>query len=486
MSKIKPLSKILIIFIIVLLIPTGIHLFAKQSYSYNVKSKFDELLYKYDNFDDELPVFNPNTEDYLTKDIKFINKDKACEDIDYLFSILKYGYSGYEYFGGDESFPLAKENILNLIIELNLDNISVIKLIDIIYSELNFIQDSHFSIGNYKLCNYIKYYSSRKLTFHKNESGFYTFIGDELFYLKEIIGGDPLDYMKPSLDQDGKLIYNLGILSDTSDVFIPVDMILESNNSSKNINISLFEYKPIYKEKINSYRYYEIDDIPILEVNCLCRVTPEDKTIESFIKDSKAMRGKDNLIIDLRNNIGGNIINIERWFKGFTGTKLRKDIIQSGLYTDTSISLSKDKFQSKDNENELVKGDCLKAVANYEEKKYFPGWSTIKYQQFKPVKNNVNIVVLLDKNTSSAAEFFAYYLSKMDNVTLVGTNTNGCSLTGNCNSAYLPNSNIHLSLSHKLYIHPSFINIEGLGLLPDLWIKPEQALDRVVNYINNK
>ncbi|MCQ4925800.1 hypothetical protein NE686_22095 [Tissierella carlieri] len=112
-------------------------------------------------------------------------------DVEYLFSLLKFGYSGYEFFGGDSIFIPAKENILWSVIALDGDDVCVDKFLDIIYSELNFIQDAHFDIGNYNLCNYTKYYSSRKFTFHKDGIGFYTIIGDELFYLKNINDKEP-------------------------------------------------------------------------------------------------------------------------------------------------------------------------------------------------------------------------------------------------------------------------------------------------------
>lgn len=287
------------------------------------------------------------------------------------------------------------------------------------------------------------------------------------------------------MDEDGNIIYNLGVLSDTTDISITLNLKLQSHEYIKEEKVSLFEYIPFYKDKPYSYEYYEINNIPVLEVNNLCKITLEDNTLEDFIEDSRKLRQKENIIIDLRNNDGGSIIHIDQWYEGFTGAKLRKDIIESGLYTHTSISLSKDKFESKKNEPEDVKNKCLEKISSYEGAKYYPGWSPIEYEDFKPVENKVKIFILVDKNTSSAAEFFVYYLRKLDNVTVVGTNTNGCMLTGNCNSNYLPNSNIPIYISHKIYLGKDFINIDGLGLFPDLWVKPEQSLDRILKYINN-
>lgn len=463
----------------------SMHLFSKHKSSTEIKSRFSELIYKYEDFDDELPVTNLNSSHSCCKKVNFIKIDEAFEDVEYLFSLLKYGYSAYEYFGGDEVFKAAKESIQTSLSNLKEDNIPTSIFTDILYSQLSFIQDSHFILGNYKLCNYTKYYSSRKLTFYKDEFGFYSFIGDEPFYLKEIKEGNISDYMKPSLDLNGKDIYNIGILLDTSQVSMPINLVLESPNSIRNMSISLFEYKPLYKNDLSSYRYYEINDIPVLELNSLCRITPEDRTIEKFVEDSKMMRKHDGFIIDLRNNVGGNIINIENWFKGFTGASMGKEIIHSGLYTNTSISLSKHKFNLKKNETESVKSECLEEVTSYENEQYFPGWSNIEYKKSRSFKNKSNIIVLMDKNTSSAAEFFVYHLKNIGNITIIGTNSNGCLLTGNNNLAHLPKSNISLSISHKLYIHPSFNSIEGIGIMPDIWVKPDQAMDRAIRYLKN-
>ena len=487
MNKTKLFNIISIILLILILFLGFSYQFAfsKNEFPNEIISKFQSLLYEYTSFDDELPVLFADDNNKPQSKPSYITKNDALEDIDYLFSLLKYGYSGYEYFGGDEKFNSAKNNMIWSITEFNGKTICPNKLLDIIYSELKFIQDSHFTIGNYRLCQFTKYFSSRKYTFKRNADGFYTFIDNEIFYLNTVNNCDPLDYLKLSLDEDGNLIYSLGILHDGEDISISVDISLVSKDNVKNEKLSLFEYIPIYKGKHNSYNYYEIDDIPILEVNCLCRVTPDDKTIEEFIDDSSKLRDKETIIIDLRNNDGGSLINVEEWYKGFTGEKLKKDIVKTGLYTNTSLTLAKHKFEMKSNETERVKNDCIETILDYEKEDYFPGWSSIEYEDFEVVENNVKIYILVDKNTSSASEFLTYYLKKLDNVVIVGTNTNGCVLTGNSNSAYLPHSNIPLNISHIIYMTKDFDDIEGVGILPDLWIKPDQALDRIVKYINN-
>ena len=449
-----------------------------------VKSKFQDLLYKFDDFDDELPV-EDCIDIELEDDLTYIDKDLALEDIEYLLSLLKYGYAGYEFFGGDEKFSRARRNMIWSLREVLGDEIPIDRFLEIICTELRFIQDAHFLIEDNKICDFSRYFSSRKYAFKRDSNGYYTTIDDKIHYLIKVNNENPDRFMKLTLDEDGSLIYNLGILSDTENIYVPLEIVLESENEIMREKISLFEYIPYYKEKTKSYNYYEIDGIPILEVNSFCRMCPEDESIEEFIKDSRSLRDKENIIIDLRNNTGGSTINVDNWYRGFTGRRLQRDIIESGLYTDTSVTLTRNKFENKDNEKEIVKEQCLEVISSYEDKRYFPGWSPITFSDFKPVENKVNIYILVDKSTASAAEFFTYYLRKLDKVLLIGTNTNGCTLTGNCSTAYLPNSQIKLHISHKLYMNKDFENTDGIGLLPDLWVKPCMALDRVIEYIKN-
>lgn len=292
--------------------------------------------------------------------------------------------------------------------------------------------------------------------------------------------------MKRSLDKDGNLVYNLGELSNSDDVSIPLNLVLKSANDSIIENVSLFEYIPHLKKKHNSYNLYQKDNIRILELNSLCRIYPEDNSIEEFLEDSKEFRGIDKLIIDLRGNTGGSMVNIEKWYKGFTGKKLKKDIVQAGLYTNTSIELSKNKFKRKTNKPDDIKEVCLSEIDSYVKRPFYPGWSPVKYSEFDSIENKSNIVILADKNTSSAAEFFIYYLKKLENVVIMGTVTNGCVLTGNCNTAYLPNSHIKIHISHKIYMSEHLNNIDGLGILPDYWVKPSESLDRAIEYLKNK
>lgn len=191
MNKIKLSYVFLVILIVSILGFSAEYIMPNNKYLSEIKSQFNSLLYKYENFEDELPVITHANEDFSCENISSINKHEAIEDTEYLFSLLKFGYAGYEFFGGNDVFVPAKENIIWSVIASTGDNISINKFLDIIYSELKFIQDSHFNIGNYKLCNYTKYFSNEKFILHKDDIGFYAKIYGKHFYLEKVNNEDP-------------------------------------------------------------------------------------------------------------------------------------------------------------------------------------------------------------------------------------------------------------------------------------------------------
>lgn len=73
---------------------------------------------------------------------------------------------------------------------------------------------------------------------------------------------------------------------------------------------------------------------------------------------------------------------------------------------------------------------------------------------------------------------------RMDNVVIIGSNTYGASLTNRTTSA-LPNSLLPISFGVSLRLSLDLVDREGVGLLPDLWVHPDEASDLAVKFINN-
>ena len=64
---------------------------------------FEELLYSFDNFWGEPYAGSILSKQHACEPLPgFISKDDSLYDVDVLFRVLKYGYAGYQSFGGDE------------------------------------------------------------------------------------------------------------------------------------------------------------------------------------------------------------------------------------------------------------------------------------------------------------------------------------------------------------------------------------------------
>ncbi len=188
MKKIKSMYLIIILFIA--LFSISIYLIYEYKSIPTIVSEFENFLYKYEDFNEEIPVHFSDDCSKYEKEIIYLTKEESLQDIENLFSLLKFGYSGYSYFGGDQTFSEAKDNILDQISVMESKNISRNLLSKIIQFNLSFIQDSHFAVDNHKLCDYTMYFSTRKYTFYKDTKGFYTYINDKLYYLSKVNNDD--------------------------------------------------------------------------------------------------------------------------------------------------------------------------------------------------------------------------------------------------------------------------------------------------------
>lgn len=467
----------LVFFIFIAFIIGGILFLRNATYGIFVQD-FEELTFETPNAENLKVELNNQPKK------RKISQTKAIEDVEYLFSIIENTYGAYEYFGGKQSFNSAKNNIIRQI-NRNNQTLATEDLKNIIKNNLSFIEDCHLLIDNEEVFSTSNYFSSRKYDFYYSQ-GYYTLIDGEQYYLKSIDKNSPNKYMKPSINEEGIQVYNIGTMSTTNNVNIPIDIVLESKSNTLELNISLFEFIAS-KEKYNkSYDLYYSDGIPILKLYSLTKSNPKDDSLDQFIYDAKKLKDEDILVIDLRSNLGGNCVPVAHWFKNFTGKNLKEGIISSGLYNDLVLELSRLKFENRTFDTEYMNNLCIEQLDSYKNKSFYPGWSKTEYELPNTSDLQNEFFVLVDNRTSSAAERFLYSLMTFDNVTIVGTNTKGAFISGNPLSFNLPNSNLRFTVPHKLFMFPDFENIDGKGFQPDLWIKPEYSLDNILLYIKNR
>jgi len=110
-----------------------------------VMKQFASLLYPYASLAAEPALSIP---DPPRQSKAVLLKDEALEDVEFFFALLKYGYAGYQYFGGDERFVAAKELIVREVEEDLPRRFTTGVFENTLYKHLSFINDGHFYVGN--------------------------------------------------------------------------------------------------------------------------------------------------------------------------------------------------------------------------------------------------------------------------------------------------------------------------------------------------
>jgi Peptidase family S41 len=97
-----------------------------------------------------------------------------------------------------------------------------------------------------------------------------------------------------------------------------------------------------------------------------------------------------------------------------------------------------------------------------------------------PLRFNGKLYVLIDDPTFSSASAFASTIKDFKLGVLVGTETSGHPTScGEIYSFNLPNTRLEVGVSSKYFVRPSGQD-DGRGVLPDILIQPDQALDWVL------
>lgn len=446
------------------------------------KAKFAELLYPYDPYEDD--SFALQIPDKLYDPRLVVYKKQALGDVDFLFSMLKYGYAGYQYFGGDESFLSAKEGIKKELEDRNLPTISILEFREILYRHLNFINDGHFDIYYKRLKHRISMYMNFDYAFLQDSEGYYLETHGGKEYLKLVNDRKLEEFMKASLDDDGRITYRIGVLETEGQKGVSAELTLVSNAEQRNLPIILEEVVSHRIQEKEIYQHKTIDGIPVITVRAFPykgRTTPEGynpqdyQLIEEFFLDAHELRGVERLIIDIRSHRGGDSYQPVSWIRNFTGTTFGQSaLISASLATKTAQQL---------NQLRMVQEGNAQPYHSVSFRPTASGWSEIWYHLPDRIENEALVVVLMDSWTASAGELFVYYLSQLDNVVFLGMNSAGVINFGSPVKVPLPNSKLPVLFGTHFSLPLDLTDREGIGFLPDFWIRPEYALDLAIKFI---
>ncbi len=413
-----------------------------------------------------------------------VTKEEAKEDVDMMFRVLKSLYAGYTYFGGDEAFNQAKNEIKSSIDSFEKNKINQQDFAQIIRQSLSFVKDSHFIVaGNQCFDESHTYYESSKMEFRETESGYFTIIDDKRYYLPE----EYEKHLKVTIAESGELVYGIFAVATKSEKEeLPAEIELTSEKKTKNIKIEWI-LSEVGGDQATYAEYSEENSVAISSLSGMSLTEFNFTQLNDFLNNSKKHAEHKYSILDLRNNDGGTAEIDMMWIYGYTGefTDITyPQIVFAGDFYDkfaeysegdqylqlyTELDIADEKIESEFSNKEIPTG-----IAKVD--------GTLGIKPEEMISNDNTLFVLQSKRNVSSGEVFIMMLDSVENTLSVGTNTNGCIHTGNVFGICLPNSGLPLIYSKSVLVGFEK-DFDVYGLEPDIYIADDDAQDAVLRCI---
>lgn len=453
-----------------------------------LRVNIDKFFYDFQNNDGEIPaeellgIVETRTPD--------ITLEEALDEVDVLFSLFKFGYAGYQYFGGDEVFLAAKERIIERLKIIEDENIGRQVFARMMIDELHFIQDGHVSFkagGSAKQA--FKEYNllfCEEHQFFMEDNNYYTLIDGEKFYLISVGGENPEESLNLSINEVGEFVYFVSLFSSelgwTHNVTLELER--DSDRMIKDIEIELRRMQDKHEDFVKQYELKKVNGIPVININCMHGIPGSDHDLVQFTQDAKKLREEEIIIIDLRGNEGGADIYAQEWINNFTGRQLLLGNFAATLNSTTVLKGRTNIAKSLGIVAKKSHEDSVERIERNIGEEKTPVWDFfIRDEELETIDNNTLVIVLTDSSVASAAESFVLFLRQLNNVIFVGSNTNGVDIIGQTTEHMLPNSYIHLRVGVTMFHNPLRTSAEGIGLKPDFWVPPIHSLERVMKMI---
>lgn len=386
-------------------------------------------------------------------------KADALADVDLLFRVFKSFYGPYYFFGGDEIFSAAREQIVQELSRRSY-NLTLEELVSVLSKNLSFIKDRHMNIGPELLCETNKIavhdYYVNDLWFYEDNVGYYTKKEGRKWYLTAVGSDENVSgYLKLTIDEKGQLCYMLGLTVPANDVRRTIDEITLCRGERT-------AFMPIAWVEFSRRKEYSLeetitvkDGIPLLETvpQPLRNYSGEEEEAQQnrLRKMGKDILTQDVVILNLNSGCG--------WQSLF-------ESIDHQVHELTLFKLSKTAEQ-------LGRWNMPWQEGNYGEyaARYFIGkWG----------KNDTLVFAVQDQNNYSAAESTISDIRSIENVVLVGGSTGGTAGpgAGTNQQMVLPKTGLPVHFGASLIINPGYTE-DGYCFEPDIWVDPIHSVDAI-------
>jgi len=379
-----------------------------------------------------------------------VSYEEAVADIDLYFRVLKYAYAPYCYFGGDEVFGRAKEEILASIEGKN--RISVTNLKKIMLSALSFVQDGHFSINGSSPVNSEtkrQKYHYCDLTFAKDGIGFYKIdTAGAKWYFDSC--SNPVVEIDRTLTAEGELVYSPVLFCSAEHREDESTLVLRNGSKITELTAVWTQARGYTESPL-----FAATPVEVFSQNGLVYASLrswKSNYLSDFYQSAVPARDANAVIVDLSGNQGGSHPIIP-WIETFTG---------QDFYTPAALGELKTAFDG---------------IALGQERWIFDEHN----ESF--LANDIPIIVLSDDNCASFSEHAMLSFSTMDNTLIIGSNTGGGIISNSGNYLHLPNSKLDFQIGNTLNFNHGLDNLDGIGRKPDIWCDPQIAMQSVLQLL---
>jgi hypothetical protein len=382
-----------------------------------------------------------------------VSVDEAISDVELLFRLLKYGYGGYYYFGGDSSFFEVRDNIINSIKSSYSDVIAKDELSWLISENLlSIIYDLHFVIDDLYTIQfhpekYSLYYYDNSHLFSRDENGFYkTSDQNEKYYFTGFEKSNST--IEPTLLNDGNISYS-PVQFVKADNCVEKEQIFLKSEDGKEIKeeiswklshplvegSSIMEPRAMYYSN-GDLAYYSIKSFPF----------NSEEIQKKYIDKASSGNESKAVVMDIRSNSGGDTDEpIKKWIENYSGTLPSLNSLSIGR-----VSLI---------DNPVYSG-------------FIPDRNYGKI-----IENDRPLIVLVDNMCGSNGETALSCMKSLDNSLVIGSNSAGAQVCGNQRRFFLPNSGIFVRFGYALFFKYDYKNIDYEGYRPDVWWDPSMDIN---------
>jgi len=406
--------------------------------------------------------------------VNYVTKEQAIEDAEYLWKAFASAYGGYYYFG-DETFKNAHQQVLRDIRNSKGNTITYDQFDSFLFRAYGFMKDDH--IRFFQGPRYVTYYV-KGLFIKEDTKGFYLLIDGEKWYLQTVDKGDVSDYLQITIADTGELVYGFyhRFLSN-NDSTMPKTLTLVNGLKTQNIPLKWTKSGAIGWDQADTFgRFYatqNIDGHNVVKIRSFDYVGSAAHTeeLEKYMETGNFLSGQDYVIVDSRSHGGGGEGCPSVWINRFLGNKeaswerkFLRTVASSHVTFDVQSRLHEYAFQQVFPENAVISQNLTE----------YPRIREINFAE--QTANEHPLFVLTDYLSGSAGECIIKQYRTVENVLIIGTNTAGC-MFGNVQiRIFLPNTGYNLGFGNCAELE-GFVNREGYGYDPDIWVPSEYALE---------